>query len=103
MRPGAFLVNTSRGALVDSAAVLDALSSGRLAGAALDVFEHEPPRGVERELARHPRVIATPHAAWRSRESELALKTEVAREALRVIEGRRPRSPVNQPRGTAAR
>ena len=97
MRPGAYLVNTARGGLVDAAAVLDALERGRLAGVALDVFEHEPPEGAERELAGHPRAIVTPHAAWRSRESELALKTEVAREALRVIEGRRPRSPVNQP------
>jgi D-3-phosphoglycerate dehydrogenase / 2-oxoglutarate reductase len=96
VRRGALLVNTARGGLVDGTAVLEALSDGRLAGAAFDVFEHEPPRGAERELARHPRVIVTPHAAWRSRESELALKTEVAREALRVIEGRRPRSPVNR-------
>ena len=93
MRPGAFLVNTARGGLVDSAALLAALESGHLAGAALDVFEHEPPPS---ELVRHPRVIATPHAAWRSRESELALKTEVAREALRVIGGEVPRSPVNR-------
>jgi len=97
LRPGAFLVNTSRGGLVDSAAVLAALESGRLAGVALDVLEHEPPEtAAERELVRHPRAVVTPHAAWRSRESELALKTEVAREALRVIEGREPRSPVNR-------
>jgi D-3-phosphoglycerate dehydrogenase / 2-oxoglutarate reductase len=96
MRAGAFLVNTSRGGVIDGAAVLEALDAGPLAGAALDVFEAEPPQGAERELARHPRVIATPHAAWWSRESELQLKREVAREALRVLEGRRPRSPVNR-------
>jgi D-3-phosphoglycerate dehydrogenase len=97
VRPGAYLVNTARGGLVDARAVLEALEDGRLAGAALDVFEREPPEGVERELALHPRVIATPHAAWSSRESRQALKTEVAREALRVLAGERPRSPVNQP------
>jgi D-3-phosphoglycerate dehydrogenase len=97
VQPGSYLVNTARGGLVDARAVIDALEDGRLAGAGLDVFEHEPPEGVERELALHPRVIATPHAAWSSRESREALKTEVAREALRVLEGRPPRSPVNQP------
>jgi D-3-phosphoglycerate dehydrogenase / 2-oxoglutarate reductase len=45
----------------------------------------------------HPRVVATPHAAWYSEEAFHSLKTEVAREALRVLEGGRPRSPVNQP------
>ena len=102
MREGAYLVNTSRGGLVDAAAVLDALQRGRLAGVALDVFEHEPPEGAERDLVSHPRAIATPHAAWRSRESQLALKTEVAREVLRVLEGRRPRSPVNEPKRSLA-
>jgi D-3-phosphoglycerate dehydrogenase len=95
MRRGSYLVNTSRGGLVDAAAVLAALGDGTLAGAALDVFEHEPPEGVEAELARHERVIATPHAAWWSRESLHALKTEVAREALRVLGGEDPRAPVN--------
>jgi hypothetical protein len=60
MAAGRVLVNISRGGLVDSAAVLEALESGRLAGAAL---EHEPPEGAERGLTRHPRAIVTPHAA----------------------------------------
>ena len=94
MRPGAFLVNTARGGLADGAAVLAALEAGRLAGAALDVLEAEPPADLD--LVSHPRVIATPHAAWFSRESMLQLKREVAREALRVLAGERPRSPVNQ-------
>jgi D-3-phosphoglycerate dehydrogenase len=97
MRPTAYLVNTARGGLVDGAALLDALDAGALAGAALDVLEREPPDGVGRALVRHPRVVATPHAAWYSEESFLRLKTEVAREALRVLEGGRPRSPVNSP------
>jgi D-3-phosphoglycerate dehydrogenase / 2-oxoglutarate reductase len=97
MRPSAFLVNTARGGLVDAAALLAALDAGALAGAALDVLEGEPPDELGWRLARHPRVVATPHAAWYSEEAFHTLKTEVAREALRVLEGGRPRSPVNQP------
>jgi D-3-phosphoglycerate dehydrogenase / 2-oxoglutarate reductase len=97
MRPTAFLVNTARGGLVDGPALLAALDAGELAGAALDVLEVEPPDGLGWRLARHPRVVATPHAAWYSEEAFHTLKTEVAREALRVLEGGRPRSPVNQP------
>jgi D-3-phosphoglycerate dehydrogenase len=97
MKPTAFLVNTARGGLVDSAALLAALDAGELAGAALDVFEREPPDELGWRLARHPRVVATPHAAWYSGEAFHTLKTEVAREALRVLQGGRPRSPVNHP------
>jgi D-3-phosphoglycerate dehydrogenase / 2-oxoglutarate reductase len=97
MRPTAFLVNTARGGLVDAAALLAALDAGELAGAALDVLEGEPPDELGWRLARHPRVVATPHAAWYSEEAFHTLKTEVAREALRVLEGHKPRSPVNAP------
>jgi D-3-phosphoglycerate dehydrogenase len=97
MRPSAFLVNTARGGLVDAAALLAALDAGELAGAALDVLEGEPPDELGWRLARHPKVVMTPHAAWYSEEAFHTLKTEVAREALRVLEGGRPRSPVNHP------
>jgi D-3-phosphoglycerate dehydrogenase / 2-oxoglutarate reductase len=97
MRPTAFLVNTARGGLVDAAALLAALDAGELAGAALDVLEGEPPDELGRRLARHPKVVMTPHAAWYSEEAFHTLKTEVAREALRVLEGGAPRSPVNAP------
>jgi D-3-phosphoglycerate dehydrogenase / 2-oxoglutarate reductase len=97
MRPTAFLVNTARGGLVDAAALLAALDDGRLAGAALDVLEGEPPDDLGWQLVRHSRVVATPHAAWYSEEAFHTLKSEVAREALRVLEGQEPRSPVNTP------
>jgi D-3-phosphoglycerate dehydrogenase / 2-oxoglutarate reductase len=97
MRPSALLVNTARGGLVDAAALLAALDAGELAGAALDVLEGEPPDELGWRLARHPKVVMTPHAAWYSEEAFHTLKTEVAREALRVLEGGRPRSPVNHP------
>jgi D-3-phosphoglycerate dehydrogenase / 2-oxoglutarate reductase len=97
MRPTAHLVNTARGGLVEGAALLAALDAGALAGAAVDVLEHEPPDELGWKLARHPRVVATPHAAWYSEEAFHTLKSEVAREALRVLQGGPPRSPVNTP------
>jgi D-3-phosphoglycerate dehydrogenase len=97
MRPTAHLVNTARGGLVEEAALLAALDAGALAGAAVDVLEHEPPDELGWKLACHPRVVATPHAAWYSEEAFHTLKSEVAREALRVLGGGAPRSPVNTP------
>jgi len=99
MKPGAYLVNTSRGGLVDPAALLRALDKGEIAGAALDVLETEPPEAGDL-LVPHERVLITPHAAWYSEESMETLKSEVAREVVRVLSGERPRSPVNQPIGT---
>jgi D-3-phosphoglycerate dehydrogenase / 2-oxoglutarate reductase len=96
MRRGAYLINTSRGGLVDSGALLSALQAGRIAGAALDVLESEPPAAGD-ALVNHERVIVTPHAAWYSEESSKTLKSEVAREAIRIINRERPRSPVNDP------
>ncbi len=101
MRPGAYLVNTARGGLVDSAALLRALDEGEISGAALDVLEEEPP-AEDDPLISHDRVLITPHAAWYSEESYETLKTEAAREVVRVLSGGRPRSPVNEPDGRSS-
>jgi D-3-phosphoglycerate dehydrogenase / 2-oxoglutarate reductase len=96
MKSGAYLINTARGGLVDSTALLKALDAGEIAGAALDVLETEPPEAGD-ALVVHERVIVTPHAGWYSEESYETLKSEAAREVVRVLTGERPRSPVNEP------
>lgn len=84
MKPGAVLVNTARGGLVDPAALAGALDSGRLAGAALDVFDPEPPTAGN-PLLRDERVIVTPHAAFYSEESLAELKRRVAEGLVTAI------------------
>lgn len=95
MKPTAFLINTSRGGLVDEHALAAALTAGRLAGAALDVMEKEPPP-PDHPLRKAPNVILTPHLAFYSREAVVELQTKVAEEAARALRGEPPRSPVNR-------
>jgi D-3-phosphoglycerate dehydrogenase len=68
MKNSAFLINTARGGVVDEAALLNALSEEEIAGAALDVFEKEPP--AEWSLVKHPKLIATPHLASSTSEAQ---------------------------------
>lgn len=93
MRPGAYLVNTARGSLVDEAALLEALEAGRIAGAALDVLEAEPP-APDHPLVRHPRVVVTPHLAWYSERAAIEMRRKAAEEVRRVLRGEPLRNPV---------
>lgn len=94
MKPTAYLINTSRGPIVDEPALVQALEQGRLAGCALDVLETEPP-ATDNPLLTFADVVFTPHAAYYSDDSLAFLQTAVAEEVVRVLQGERPRSPVN--------
>jgi D-3-phosphoglycerate dehydrogenase len=88
LKPGAILVNTARGALVDQAALIERLRSGAIALAALDVFGTEPPGPDLSDV--FDRTILTPHMAWYTEETESDLRTKAAGEALRLLEGLPP-------------
>jgi C-terminal binding protein len=94
MRPGAYLINTARGPLVNEAALLNALDSGQIAAAGLDVVESEPLE-IDR-LRQHPQVLFTPHTAFYSVEGYTELRTKTAEEIRRILLGEPPRNPVNE-------
>lgn len=94
MKPGVILANTARGPVVDELALLAALESGKVATAALDVFEREP-LSVDSPLRRHPRLLLSNHAAWYSEDAEAELHRSVAEDAVRVCTGGLPVSLAN--------
>ncbi|HLW59183.1 MAG TPA: C-terminal binding protein [bacterium] len=101
MKPTAILINTSRGAVIDTAALARALQTGKLAGAGIDVFEQEPLK-ASHPLRTAPNALLTPHVAWYSEEAKLTLKRRVAEEVARALQGEWPRSLVNpEVRGSA--
>ncbi|XP_018327599.1 C-terminal-binding protein isoform X2 [Agrilus planipennis] len=90
MRPGAFLVNTARGGLVDDEALATALKQGRIRAAALDVHENEPYNAFTGPLKDAPNLLVTPHAAFYSDASATELREMAASEIRRAIMGRIP-------------
>jgi len=85
MKDGVYLICTARGGVINERNLLDALNSGKVAGAALDVFEKEPP--VFKELINHPRVIATPRIGGQTHEAQKRAAIDIAKEVLAALKG----------------
>ena len=92
MKPTAYVVNTSRGPVIDEVALTEALVSGRLASAALDVFEREP--ALDRRLLELDNVILTPHVGSGTTEARTAMAELAVKNVLAVLAGSRPLTPV---------
>lgn len=84
MKDGIYIVDASRGGVIDQAALLRALESGKVAGAAIDVFEKEPP--VEWDLVKHKKVIATPHIGGQTIEAQTRAAEDISSEVINVLE-----------------
>ncbi len=99
MKPTALLLNVARGGVVDEAAVAAALRDGRLAGAAVDVFEHEPPfdPNPPSPLLDAPNTLLTPHLGASTAEAQVRVAEEVAAQIVDVLDGRSARYAVNSP------
>ncbi len=95
MKRSALLVNTSRGPVVDEAALAEALADGRIAGAGLDVFEKEP-LPADSPLRKLDTAVLSDHTGWYSEESLVELKTKAARNVAAVLAGGKPPYPVNR-------
>ncbi|MEI7743619.1 MAG: phosphoglycerate dehydrogenase [Chloroflexota bacterium] len=95
MKPTVMLFNVARGGIMDEQAVADALKAGRIAGAAFDVFDAEPPTGSP--LFDAPNTLLTPHLGASTAEAQVAVAVEVAEQILEVLDGRSARYAVNAP------
>lgn len=95
MKPTAYLINTSRGPLVNEDDLYDVLVDGKIAGAALDVLNEEPPKSLPK-IATAPNIVITPHASWNSLESLPELRAKAAEEVVRTFREGRPKFLINK-------
>ena len=95
MKPTAYLINTARGPLIDEDALLHAVQTGQIAGAALDVLTVEPP-APDNPLLHEPHIFVTPHTAWYSEAAKVDVRVRGAEEVVRVLNGEPPRAPANR-------
>ncbi len=96
VKPGARIINTSRGGVIDEDALLAALDSGQLAGAALDVFTQEP-LPADSPLRSHPRVVLTPHIGGSTTEAQFQVALDAAQQVIDVLHDRPARYAINAP------
>lgn len=96
MKPGAYFINCARGEIVDEAALAEALRQGWIGGAAVDVYDPEPP-SADHPLLGLPNVIATPHVASNTMEANAKMALHAAMEIHRVLSGENPQWPLNAP------
>lgn len=95
MKPGVRIINCARGGLIDEAALFQGLAEGKIAGAALDVFETEPP--LDNPLLAHPDVVVTPHLGASTREAQVNVAVQVAEQVVFALRGEPVVSAVNVP------
>lgn len=95
MKKGVRIINCARGGIIDETALLEAIKAGKVAGAALDVFEKEPPN--ENLLLKCPEVVATPHLGAATREAQENVSVAVARQVIDALQNRAIRNAVNLP------
>ncbi len=95
MKPTAFILNVARGGVVDERALADALASGTIAGAGVDVYDHEPP--TDSPLLEAPRTVLTPHLGASTAEAQVRVAVEAAQQVIDVLDGRPARYAVNAP------
>jgi D-3-phosphoglycerate dehydrogenase len=95
MKPTAFVLNVARGGIVEERALADALASGTIAGAGIDVYDQEPPKGSP--LLEAPRTVLTPHLGASTAEAQVRVAVEAAQQVVDVLDGRPARYAVNAP------